>query len=332
MRQIVLLSALVFLSTLSYAQYRWEFGAKAGVANYLGDIGGYEGERRDGPVDMRWEQTNWVLGAYTRYKVGRLLTIQAEFVAGRIRGSDHLSDNPARAARNLSFRNVVMELGIRPEITIFHENDVGGRGYYNPQFRLYAFAGIAGIYHNPQASFDGSNWVDLRDFKTEGQNQAYSNFAFAVPTGIGLYFTHKKVHRIGWELGWRTVFSDYLDDVSDRYGNPNNMTPEAAAYANRTTLDHIEQVNQQALQNDLPTVNAESFEISSITGENIHEELLETNGGQGQKRGDPTNNDSYLFTQFSYGYLIKGKSNYYRKKYSWIKRKRRVGRKTRAKF
>jgi hypothetical protein len=331
MRRIVLISILLLIADWAYGQYRWEFGAKAGVANYLGDIGGYAGERRDGPVDMRFEQTNWALGAYTRYKVGRLLSIQAEFNAARIRGSDHLSENPARAARNLSFRNLIMELGVRPELTIFQDNDVGGRGYYNPDFRLYAFAGVAAIYHNPQGSFDGQNWDNLRELNTEGRNQPYSNFAFAIPKGIGLYFTHKKKHRFGWEFGWRTTFTDYLDDVSTVYGDPNQMTDLGAMYSNRTTKEHVEAVNNMAIQQGLPTVNAESFEISSITGENIHgNEQLGWDGPQ--KRGDASNNDSYLFTQFSYGYLIKGRSNFYRNKYSWIKRKRSVSRKTRAKF
>lgn len=328
LKHVVLIVTVFFISDLAYGQYRWEFGAKAGVANYLGDIGGYEKTRRDGPVDMRFEQTNWTLGAYSRYKLGRLLSIQAEFNAARIRGSDHLSANPARNARNLSFRNLIMELGVRPEFTIFQDNDVGGRGYYNPDFRLYAFVGIAAIYHNPQGSFDGSNWEDLRPLKTEGQDLPYSQFSLAIPKGIGLYFTHKKKHRFGWEFGWRTTFTDYLDDVHDRYGDPALMDDVAASFSNRTSLEHIQQVNFQANQQNLPTVNAESFEIDGVTGENIHGRF----GAPAQKRGDASNNDSFLFTQFSYGYLIKGKSNFYRNKYSWVKRKRSVGRKTRAKF
>lgn len=333
MKYVILVLSFSFLTSLSYGQYRWEIGAKAGVGNYLGDIGGYEKERRDGPVDMRFEQTNWTLGVYTRYKISPLITIKGEFNAARFRGSDHLSDNIERSARNLSFRNMVLELGVRPEITIFRDNDVAGRGYYNPQFRLYAFIGITGIYHNPQGSMDGANWVNLKDFKTEGQNQAYSNFTLAIPAGLGLYFTHKKAHRFGWEIGWRTTFTDYLDDVSDRYGDPSEMSEEAAAYSNRSSLELIHNLNAQAASNGQDPVGPESFEISSTTGENIHGQVKNDQGVYGgQKRGDPTRNDSYILTQFSYGYLIKGKSNYYRKKYSWIKKKRSVGRKTRAKF
>ncbi len=326
LRNLLFLLTFLLFADFSHGQYRWEFGAKAGVANYLGDIGGYSGPRRDGPVDMRFEQTNWALGAYSRYKVSRLLSIQAEFNAARIRGADYLSLNAPRAARNLSFRNLIMELSARAEITIFQDNDVGGRGYYNPDFRLYAFAGVGGIYHNPQARDAETNtWHDLRPLKTE--DVAYSPFAFVIPKGIGLYFTHKKKHRFGWEFGWRTTFTDYLDDISGTYGNWHEMDELAQQFSNRTTIEHINFVNTQAEQAGLPVsdVNPGSFELSP-SGENIH------NPNNPQKRGDASNNDSYLFTQFSYGYLIKGKSNFSRRQSSFIKKKRAVGRKTRAKF
>jgi hypothetical protein len=50
------------------------------------------------------------------------------------------------------------------------------------------------------------------------------------------------------------------------------------------------------------------------------------------KRGDPTHNDSYLTLTLTYSYVLKGQSNFYRQRYSWIRGKKRVGRKSRAKF
>jgi len=325
MRNLFLLSALLLITASASAQYRWEVGVNAGVANYLGDIGGYEKTRRDGPVDMRFERTNWTLGAYGRYKVGKGLSINAGLNAARLAGQDALSANPARAARNLSFRNLVIELSVRPEITIFYDNDVGGRGYYNPDFRLYAFAGAALIYHNPQGSFDGREWHNLREFKTEGQDKPYSNFGFAVPAGIGLSFTHKKKHRFGWEFGWRTTFTDYLDDVSTVWGDPSQMSELGAQFSNRSDARLIDEINARARRDGWQTVPYESFEIDK-NNQNVHDLYGPT------KRGDPTRNDSYLFTQLSYGYVIKGKSQFYKRKYSWIKKKRNAGRKTRAKF
>lgn len=324
MRKLFLLSVLLSFAAVSSAQYRWEVGVNAGVANYLGDIGGYQKTRRDGPVDMRFERTNWALGAYGRFKVGKALSIHGGVMAARIAGADYLSTNPARAGRNLSFRNLLVEVAVRPELTIFYDNDVGGRGYYNPDFRLYAFAGAALLYHNPQGSFDGKEWHDLAPLRTEGQTKAYSNFVFAIPAGIGLNFTHKKKHRFGWEFGWRTTFTDYLDDVSTNYADPSQMSELGASLANRTSVELINRINNQSGSVD-DLMKPQDFELN-WNGENIHNPDAPT------KRGDPTRNDSYLFTQFSYGYVIKGKSQFYKRKYSWIKKKRKAGRKTRAKF
>jgi hypothetical protein len=49
-------------------------------------------------------------------------------------------------------------------------------------------------------------------------------------------------------------------------------------------------------------------------------------------RGDPKHNDSYLTMTFTYSYVLRGQSNYYRQRYNWIRGTKRVGRKSRAKF
>ena len=53
----------------------------------------------------------------------------------------------------------------------------------------------------------------------------------------------------------------------------------------------------------------------------------------GQKRGDPTHNDSYMFTTVSYSYAIRGKSNFGKARYgSYFKGKKYKKRTIRAKF
>jgi hypothetical protein len=203
------------------------------------------------------------------------------------------------------------------ELTLFSDNDVGGKGYYNPDFRMYAFLGAGVMRHNPRAEYYGEltefngEMVDLQPLQTEGVE--YGRWQFTLPAGIGLFFTFDKVHRFGWEIGYRTTFTDYIDDISTEYvafDDPNSL---AAQMANRTTPEALAQAEAYALEYGLDIPNAESFD-------------------PGEKRGDPTNNDGYLFSTFSYSYVIKGKSAFYKRKYSWIKKKRRVRRKSRAKF
>jgi Zn-dependent oligopeptidase len=52
---------------------------------------------------------------------------------------------------------------------------------------------------------------------------------------------------------------------------------------------------------------------------------------QRSKRGDSTNNDSYLTAQFTVGKVIRGRSNFYKSKYSYLKNRAGV-RRSKAKF
>ena len=311
-----LIAVVLFSVTEMSGQYQWDFGVAAGASNYLGEIGGLEDTRRDFVYDMKLNRTQYVIGAFARYKVSPQLAANFGVNYGRIRANDYNSLNPARVARNLSFRNDILEFSLRGEFTLFYDNDAGGRGFYNPDFRVYGFLGAAMFHHNPRTRYYGEleefngEMFELRDLQTEGVE--YGNWEFAVPAGIGLYFTFNKVHRIGWELGYRFTFTDYLDDVSTQYiAHPQGTL--AHGMADRTTPEALQRAQELALSQGVDVPNRGSFE-------------------PGEKRGDPTNNDGYLFTQFTYSYVLVGKSAFAKRKYSYLKGKKRKRRKTRAKF
>jgi len=309
------------LSTSLSAQYRWDFGVGVGASNYLGEIGGQELTRRDFVFDMKLNRTQFVVGAFARYKISPQLAANVGFNYGKIKANDYNSENPARVARNLSFQNNIAELTGRLELTLFYDNDVSGRGYYNPDFRIYGFIGAGVMKHNPKARYYGplseynGELVELQPLKTEGVD--YKLWQFTLPAGIGLYFTHKKVHRFGWEIGYRTTFTDYLDDVSTNYAHDNQLSQEnlelARAMSQRTTPESLANAAAYAEKHGMLVPNAGSFE-------------------PGEKRGDVTNNDGYLFTQFTYSYVLKGKSSFQKKRYTRTTRNKRVKRRARAKF
>jgi hypothetical protein len=314
MKKLIPVLLFILLVGDAIGQYRWDVGVSVGGANYLGDIGGREKTRRDFVMDMHLDQTSFVVGAFGRYRLTKGTSLSGGINYGRIQGADSNSENPPRVARNMTFRNDILELNARAEFTLFYDNDVGGKGYYNPDFKLFAFVGLAGFYHNPKTKhYD--DYVALRPYTTEGVE--YSRFQFAIPMGLGLFFTHKKIHRFGWELGYRFTFTDYLDDISTVYPRDDQLSGDlqtARELAFRTTPELIEQVNAEARQRGFQEVNYESF------------------SQPGQKRGDATNNDGYMFMQFSYSRVIKGQSTYYKRRYSWVDRKRASNRRTRAKF
>jgi hypothetical protein len=316
MRKIFYTLILTVLTASVGAQYNFDYGLLIGGSNYLGDIGGKELTRRDFVWDMHLKQTRLALGGYARYKFSTKLAVAGNLSYLSIRDRDELSTNPARVARNLNFRNRLWELGLRAELTLYYDNDAGGRGYYSPDFKLYLFGGVAGYYHNPQGQIldpdvpEDKTWYDLREFRTEGQSEEYSAIGLAIPAGLGLYFTFNKVWRVGWELSWRTTFTDYLDDISTVYADPALLpSDEARAFASQTSQIVIDGINDPS------------------SGTVYDHQYLP---GFDTKRGDPTHNDSYFSTQISVGRVIRGRSNFYRKKYSWLKN--RVGRKSRAKF
>lgn len=304
MRKILIVLLVAFSASEMNAQYNWDVGIKLGAANYLGEMGGLEKTRRDFILDMKLSQTRWAMGAFARYRFSPLVSVSGSFMYGRIQGDDKLSTNRGRYGRNQNFRNDLMELALQAEVTFYNSNDVGGTGRYRLDFYSYAFLGVAGYYSNPKGSLDGNTWVPLQPLMTEGVE--YSKFGLAIPTGLGCYFTSDKKHRFGFEAGWRLTFDDYLDDVSGFYVSDdvyNQMSPEAQAFANR----------RPELGNDPSAPDA------------IHY-------GNENKRGDPTHNDTYMFMTFSYSYVIRGRSNFYRQKYPWFLGRKSKVRKSRTKF
>ncbi len=302
-RTLCLFLLLASAAPLS-AQYQWDFGVGVGFSNYLGEIGGGEQERRDFIFDMKLNRTQYVFGGFARYKFSPGVSFNLGVTYGKIRANDYNSENPARVARNLSFRNNIFEVSGRAEITLFYDSDVSGKGYYNPDFKIYAFLGAGVMHHNPKVVYYGDltefngELIELQPLQTEGED--YNRWQLTVPAGLGLYFTHKKVHRFGWEIGYRTTFTDYIDDTSTQYASFEDENSLAAELSNRTTVESLAAAAEYAEEFGLNVPNAESFE-------------------PGEKRGDPTNNDGYLFTQFTYSYVLKGRSSFSKKRYNWNK-------------
>jgi len=273
----LLFCSVVFSTpTLLNAQYKWDVGISTGAANYLGDMGGNALTRRDFVSDMKLSQTRLTTSAFGRYKIMRNFYVQANLGWARISGTDKLSSNPARNTRNLNFRNDIFEFTGEAQYVFYEVNDLGHTYRNRNNFRAYVGIGAGAAYHNPKASLNG-DWIALRPLTTEGVK--YSKVTAIIPLTTGFYFTLNRHVRIGWNLTWRTTFTDYLDDVSTRYADPSTLpSPLAVQLANRT--NELENVSPAFAENFTP----------------------------GDKRGDPTHNDSYLTSTIDMSYVIRGHS------------------------
>ena len=94
--------------------------------------------------------------------------------------------------------------------------------------------------HNPQAqvTYDPNNewedrWYDLRPLRTEGQVEEYAALIAAIPLGVGVEFGMGYGWVLGVEGSWRSTFTDYLDDISGMYANPDYLSPLAEAISSQ---------------------------------------------------------------------------------------------------
>jgi len=321
MKKFLLPSAFLLITSVGFSQFKWDFGAMLGAANYLGEIGGKEKTRRDFIFDLKLSQTRSSMGGFARYKVHPDMLVRASIGWNRISGADKFATNAPRVGRNLSFRNDIFEVSAVGQYMFYDVADLGRTYRYRNGFKAYVFTGVTGFYHNPKAEYNGT-WVALQPLHTEGQGVApgapktYGKFQIAVPAGAGFFFTISKKYRIGWEINWRTAFTDYLDDVSTVYADPALLgSPEAVALANRNP-------ELQPYEDNSPLPDPKNYYPH-----------YENNGKVFPKRGDPTHNDSYLSTTINASYVLKGKSKFAKSKHkAYFKEKKYTKRTIRAKF
>ena len=327
MRKLVLIACLFLLIPfIGFSQYYWDYGLKLGASNYLGDIGGLNQSKRPFVLDMKMQETRWAIGGYARYKLRDPWSVEAQFNWVRISGADSLTKAyDPRRGRNLNFRNDIFQLNALGEWTFFENPDLGNTYRYENAFAAYLCAGFSLFYQDPFAynpnryswnaqgqiqQGGGPLWVNLHPLETEGVH--YHLIQFGLPIGAGINFTIKKRYRIGWSITWTKTFTDYLDDISRVYPDPNfwkqngyspQLAAEAAYFSNRATA-------------------------ASASGVG-----LDQYGGEGEQRGDRGLKDSFITTTIDVGYVIRGRSNIYRAHYSGLFSKNRFKvRRRRAKF
>jgi hypothetical protein len=300
--RIRLLLLPLLLSCSLNAQWLWDYGVAVGASNYLGDIGGKEGTRKDFISDVKMAKTRWNVGGFIRHKWRPRISLKLALDYLRVEGDDKLSTNPGRRFRNFNFRNDIYDLGFTGEYFFYENNDLGNTYRYRNGFRAYVFAGVGGFLSNPKTFYQGQ-WVALQPLATEGY--VYKKLVFNIPMGIGFYFTFNKKHRFGFEMNYRKTFTDYIDDISGNYpSDPGNDY-------SRGIIMRKNELDPKTISDNLGAYQSHDW---------------------GMKRGDPGHKDAYVTLSLSYSYVIRGKASFYRVRNSGFFNKKRKMRKIRAKF
>lgn len=284
-----------------------DFGLRLGGANYLGEIGG-AGEARGSLLDMKFSQTNVALGGFYRYHFTDRIAAKIQFNYARIQGADSLSEQPSRVGRNLSFRTDLLEVLVTGQYSFLVLNDLNRRSKSRVDFRANVFAGAGVLFYYPYAQYN-DKWYYLRPLMTEGTENAYDEMTIAVPFGLAANFTFNKKIRLGFEVGYRFTFTDYLDDVSTDYAADTELPfQESQIFADRSDEFY-------SRGGDL-----EGFPSPNYYGYN---EIIQ----RGAIRGNPDTNDGYLLFQFELSYVIGSGNSFYKSRYGNIINRRRKRRK-----
>ncbi len=253
---------LLFLNLGLKAQVL-EVGAGIGGSGYVGDLN----------VNRLLKISGISAGGYVKMNFDAHWSLSANYTYGKIRANDLKSDEPEFRQRGLNFTTALNEASLQVDFNFFDYFAGGGRRKFTP----YLFVGAGGILFNPKANYSKYDLYDvvLRHYRTEGQNVVYRNYAFTVPYGAGLKFQLKENWGLFTQIGYRTAFTDYIDDVSKTYPGENYW--EVAGFKPER-INEAKSLSNPSLQN---------FESLQYT-----------------QRGDFRKRDTYMFVGIGISYTF----------------------------
>jgi Domain of unknown function (DUF6089) len=264
-----------------------EAGVSIGAMNSLTDLGGTKGIGKKFIKDLNLKVTKPSFSLYAIAMYRDFIGVRLEGTFGKIESYDSIlkkkdPDLIGRYGRNLSFRSKISDFQLALEIhpLFFKHYDENEAPYWSP----YLVAGIGYFSFNPQANLDG-RWYDLYPLHLEGQGfeeypdrKRYKLNQINIPLGAGIKYELNSFLNMRFEIVYRKLFTDYLDDVSTTYVDPSlfnvYLQPSQAAIAQRLYS------RMQELQPGYIVKN-------------------------GQERGDPKDKDAYFTIQLKIGATIR---------------------------
>lgn len=288
-------------------------GFTVNALNYYGDLA-----PNPGTFSTDISFTRPAIGFQVSQRLGPRYAVTAGFMYGALRGSDFSSadandteNGQFRYMRNLSFRNRIKELSAVASYDLY-ENQATylSRRNWTP----FVFAGVALYHHNPQALApamaldnqplaEAGEWVDLHDLGTEGQYadllasdanygiKPYKLIQIAIPIGVGVRFKVHDVVDLSAEVGFRYLFTDYIDDVSQNYVDLGTLESELArALSYRSN----EVTTPSMVRGPYPARNGVTYNLIEGYGYEYPTNI----------RGKEENKDIFMVTTFRLSYIV----------------------------
>jgi hypothetical protein len=272
--RIVVLVFLFLVNQSSIAQ-KIEIGTYGGIVYFLGDLGGNRGKGTIGIKDINLPLVTPIFGCYASFEYNYFIRILVSASIGELKGNDqniinHGGAELFRKKRNLSFKSSFQEIMLLSEV--YNPNE-------QPILNFHIIIGVGIMHFNPRAELNGK-WIALQPLHLEGQGfpeygrKNYKLVQPMIPVGVGIKYFFSTNGYIGIDFLYRKLFTDYIDDVSTTYINPD------------------------LFDKYLPPDKAKLATQLYYRGNPL------TPPKEGDKRGNPSNKDTYLSVIFKIGIKI----------------------------
>jgi hypothetical protein len=207
----VMLSAT--LTSTAFCQ-EWSLELFAGGSGYNGDLT---------KSSLVTRSIRPAFGVNVRYQIHPYFSVRGGLAYAAVSGDDKYTGDSLLMLRNLSFQTSIIEASFVVEAAIIDPEIFSGYPY--------VFAGVGVFRFNPFAYDDNNDKVFLHPLRTEGQGlddfperKEYSLTQLCIPFGAGARLRINDQFSLGIEIGFRKLFTDYLDDVSNSYVDPTKLS------------------------------------------------------------------------------------------------------------
>ena len=208
-----------------------EVGIAAGAMNCFTDLGTRKSDNLGFLNNIVVRNFKLCYGANVGVYLGDKIAFRLEYNRGQITAYDSLlkrvESGAGRYNRNLDFRSNISEFVLSAEVypvMLFYSGD----GFLS-DVTPYITAGVGIFSFNPQTVLNGAV-VDLAPLRLEGQGfkeypmrKAYKTTQMCFPFGAGIRVDINAKLSFRLEIKYRLLRTDYLDDVSTGYINPENF-------------------------------------------------------------------------------------------------------------
>ena len=197
---LVFLFSFIFLSNIASAQ-NFEIGLTLGLTTYNGDI--------DVTTGNLGSALRPAVGLVGKYRLSNNFLLRGQVLTGTLAASEKNHPVAWRQERGFAFKAQTTELAVMLEWELLNKG----------RFSVFAFGGVGVAFFNPETNYNQPNPYILTDINADAKAN-YKKITPALPVGLGFKYMLKNNFNLSFEMGYRKVFTDYLDGIST-IANPN---------------------------------------------------------------------------------------------------------------